>query len=219
MAYLTEAVYDAPHSTEVEIVEVSQQSYGEVYLIRRKDGEMFTGDNDGKFMLASVAAFRVSENLPRPVGAIDAAQKAVSARQSELKESADRRIAALKAEIATEQKAEHNRLSAEAQALYRERAWAEQRAIVGHPHEGKKVYKTVAAGRMGRRTEIVFGLIETRRAGTDLPANRGNWSLPNMGTSFVRLLKKDGKPGLNVETAFGGDPLHENAGWKLVEEV
>ena len=219
MAYLTEAVYDAPHSTEVEIVEVSQSSYGEVYLIIRKDGKLFTNEDGGVVMMASVAPFRVSETLPRPVAEIDADNQVVTKRQAELKADAVRRIDALRAEIAAEQKAELNRLSDEAQALYRERAWAEQRAIVGHPHEGKKVYKTIRAGRMGKREEIVFGLIETRRAGTDLPGNRGNWSLPNMGTSFVRLLKKDGKPGLNVETAFGGDPLHENAGWKLVEEV
>jgi hypothetical protein len=219
MVYLTEAVHDAPHSTEVEIVEVSQSTYGEVYLISRKDGKLFTKEDGSIIMLASVAPFRVSDTLPRAISVITTAQKVIQARQGELKAEADRRIAALKAEIAAEQKAELNLLSDQAQALYREEKWAEQRAIVGHPHEGKKVYKTIRAGRMGKREEVVFGLIETRRADTNLPANRGNWSLPNMGTSFVRLLKKDGKPGLNVETAFAGDPLHENTGWKLVEEA
>ena len=219
MAYLTEDFHGIPHSTEVEIVEVSQHSYGEVYLISRKDGNLFVKDDGGEVLLLSVAAFLVSETLPRAFGEIDADNSVVVARQAELKTDADRRIAALKAEIAAEQKAELNRLSNEAQALYRERKWAEQRAIENHPHTGKKVYKTVRTGRMGQREEVVFGRIETRRAGTPMPSNKSDWSLPRMGTSFVRLLKKDGTPGLNVETVFAGDPLHENSGWKLVEEA
>lgn len=93
-------------------------------------------------------------------------------------------------------------------------------AAAAHPWEGRKVYKDVPiySGWSSKqaRTERVYGIVEVCRLGTAFAVAVASYSRPSLGRPFVRLLKKDGTPGLKFDRATGwGDGL---VGWQLVED-
>jgi hypothetical protein len=77
-----------------------------------------------------------------------------------------------------------------------------------HPWEGKKVWRDDHVGWAGRTVVRIYGVVQIRVREMQFPAN-AKYLLPQLGEPFVRLLTKDGKPGLRFET------MRE---WKLVEE-
>lgn len=95
-----------------------------------------------------------------------------------------------------------------------------------HPWEGKKVYR-IEKRRVrtwSRETETVkiVGVVEVRRSGTEMPANK-TWGLPELGQAFVRLCNANGKVGKRIDdkrpdavtgkySETPGQPI-----WKLVE--
>lgn len=77
-----------------------------------------------------------------------------------------------------------------------------------HPWTGKRVFHLVSRGHVWQKLQPdrVEGIVETRRAGTSFPANAAYYSIPATGEGFVRLLKKDGTPGVKFDRIRG---------WKL----
>jgi len=90
-------------------------------------------------------------------------------------------------------------------------------ATPDHPWTGKRVFReetirhrwstTVA------RVDRFEGIVETFRSTTSTPANMSAWGRPEIGTPIVRLLKKDGSPGVKFEI------MREHKAWKLVDET
>lgn len=86
-----------------------------------------------------------------------------------------------------------------------------------HPWTGKKVEReeiTYSRGNWtrcetGRKTLV--GIVETVTSRTEFAANESRYGRPGIGAPIVRLLKKDGSPGLKYER------LHSN--WKLVQDA
>ena len=82
------------------------------------------------------------------------------------------------------------------------------------PHEwdGRRVFRVETKCARWSRVVISMtrheGVVETRRGFTQFPGNTARYNLPMMGAGFVRLLKKDGTPGLKFESLQG---------WRLVE--
>jgi hypothetical protein len=106
--------------------------------------------------------------------------------------------------------------------------WAARQAVrdfksatASHPWEGQKVVYEWEVMRnrwdasKGTYTKRKFGFLEVRRIGTEFPANMAGWRIPGMGQPFVRQLKKDGTPGLQI--FISGPEAHVN-NWKLAEE-
>lgn len=85
-------------------------------------------------------------------------------------------------------------------------------ATPDHEWEGRKVFRMESVGRSYQRlTPIrVEGIVETVRVGAQFAKNLSRYSTPNIGDVIVRLLKKDGSPGLK----FSGRVRD----WKLVQE-
>lgn len=91
-------------------------------------------------------------------------------------------------------------------------ALTEAREQITHPWRGKRVFQIKRIyPYFGRKfTEVrVEGIVEIFTRQTVLPKNQGNWMF-SFGDPIVRLLKKDGTPGKNIER------LHRS--WALVEE-
>jgi hypothetical protein len=83
-----------------------------------------------------------------------------------------------------------------------------------HPWVGKKVCRTVE--RLSYRNTVrdaktVYGVIEICTPSSRFPEGTASWRLPQPGAAFVRLLKKDGTPGLGFATDVND--------WKLVEKI
>lgn len=85
-------------------------------------------------------------------------------------------------------------------------------AIASHPHEGKRVStkRNVGTSYMPRY-ETIYGVVEVFRVGTEFPANLSHYSIPKVGEAFVRLLKKDGKPGKAIDTRLRGWKLEDGS--------
>lgn len=74
----------------------------------------------------------------------------------------------------------------DADALNNQHAWA-----------GKKVTRIKKTGRpWNRKCETLFGVVETVTSKSEFPENLRR---PRVGDTIVRLLKKDGTPGLKFE--------------------
>lgn len=87
--------------------------------------------------------------------------------------------------------------------------------VPDHPWTGKRVYRMeLERGSWARNYHRIEGVVEMRRSDTVFPSNLGVYSIPAMGEPFVRLLNKDGKPGLKIISRDSGS-LRD---WKLVEE-
>lgn len=91
--------------------------------------------------------------------------------------------------------------------------------VPDHPWTGKRVFKMVwAPGQHSwtrdPKSARIEGLVETVRSTTAFPGNVGSYSRPRVGSPLVRLLNKDGSPGLRFDS-MGGD-YH---GWQLAEET
>lgn len=78
----------------------------------------------------------------------------------------------------------------------------------------EKIYQRFSSAVL--RTETVYGIVETRTRETKFADNLSSYRLPEIGVAFVRLLKKDGKPGLKFESINHGWDSHTR--WKLSEE-
>lgn len=134
-------------------------------------------------------------NVEQAKAALDAARK--SLRDAEDARSAE--IDAVKAKHAPAIDASNKAVNAAAQAL-RE---AENAATPDHEWEGTTVCRTVekwsgsgwTRRKIGETTER--GVVFTYRHGIDLGPG-WTWDRPNPGEPMVRLLKKDGKPGLRT---------------------
>ena len=92
---------------------------------------------------------------------------------------------------------------------------AAEDATADHPWTGKKVFRMEAQGRSYQRLpdKRIDGIVETYRSTTKLPENSARWRLPSIGQPIVRLLRKDGSPGLKVEVFS-----RAYREWKLAEE-
>ena len=89
-------------------------------------------------------------------------------------------------------------------------------AVADYPWAGKRVFKMAPGSYSWDRNPRmvrVEGLVETMRSTTELPGNASRWNRPPIGSPIVRLLKKDGTPGLKFET------MREHSGWKLADEA
>lgn len=101
------------------------------------------------------------------------------------------------------------------QALYVAKIEAGKAALSGFPsgvmvewgydmrHRWDRSREKKPTGRRGR--------YELRTADTEFPANTGSYRLPNIGQVFIRILKKDGSPGLKFES------LRAGSDWRLEE--
>lgn len=85
-------------------------------------------------------------------------------------------------------------------------------AVPDHEWEGLKVFRMVSRGYSFQRLSPsrVEGIVETVRIGTRFAENLSHYSTPEIGDVIVRLLKKDGTPGLKFE--------NRDKDWKLAEE-
>jgi hypothetical protein len=91
-----------------------------------------------------------------------------------------------------------------------------------HPWEGKKVYRSIPiyASKWSSKqtgTKRVYGVVEVFRLGTVFADNTSSWSRPSLGNAFVRLLKKDGTPGVKIDRDRGYGGQIANC-WHLAEE-
>lgn len=79
-----------------------------------------------------------------------------------------------------------------------------------HEWTGQRVVSKVPRG-SGWRPDYVdrFGVVEMVQVETVLPGNTSSWRRPEIGSPIVRILKKDGSPGLAFETIGRG------YSWKL----
>jgi hypothetical protein len=89
---------------------------------------------------------------------------------------------------------------------------AAQDAGPEHEWTGQRVTKLVPNWKYGRlqSTETLTGIVETVRSTTEFAGNLPLYGRPRIGDPIVRLLKKDGTPGLKFERLHGN--YH---GWKL----
>lgn len=98
---------------------------------------------------------------------------------------------------------------------------AQNEAVTPHEWEGKTVtrreyeMKRWASGRTGKYTDFT-GVVFTYRNGDQL--GRGQWG--NVGQAHVRLIKKDGTPGLKTERLASMD-YHSapECRWHLIEDA
>ena len=90
---------------------------------------------------------------------------------------------------------------------------AEAAAVVPHKYEGEKVFQQRSHRSWETPKEPVFGIIQTYTPGVLLPDNTANYAKPRIGSVIVRLLKKNGKPGLKIDRGF-----NSWGGWKLVRD-
>lgn len=130
---------------------------------------------------------------------------------------ARRRVALRKAEAEINAALEPERQAArdEINAAQRALAVAMDRTP-DHPWTGKRVYRTEPQGRSWERLpdKQIEGVVETRRSNTQFPLNAADYRLPSIGSGFVRLLNKDGKPGLKFE-----ELQRSWNQWKLADEA
>ena len=84
-------------------------------------------------------------------------------------------------------------------------------ATATHPWEGKRVvgHKWVTSGFSGRH-ETAYGIVEVRRVDTLFADNLASYKRPAIGEAFVRLLKKDGTPGMKIDTNLNAGKLEED---------
>jgi hypothetical protein len=102
--------------------------------------------------------------------------------------------------------AEYAEIRATTHAVYYQAEQAHRAAVAAagsHEWEGKRVYreKPLYSSKWASRPYgkvPVEGIVEIRRLDTKFAENI-NYGLPSLGQAFVRLLKKDGKPGIAIE--------------------
>lgn len=120
---------------------------------------------------------------------------------------------AAEAAVRAKHKEETDRLTAERADAYR--AWLTRMdAEASHPFEGRKVTRVKPGWRS--KGEVEFGVVEVRKSATEL-GEAASYRIPALGSAFIRLLKKDGSPGLRFERYQGPDN-EPPRGWALVED-
>lgn len=62
--------------------------------------------------------------------------------------------------------------------------------------------------------EMIFGVVETVTSKTTWPDNTASWRKPGIGSAIVRLLKKDGSPGVKWEMLERGQYADK---WELAK--
>lgn len=137
-------------------------------------------------------AFVPTEQEDKPAASVEAAKSAE--REAEVVLAASR--LALETEVKALRAKHEPIIQAADKALRdakRQRADAESSATPDHPWEGQTVEGPESSWR--RNSDIVRGVVFTYRPGTVLGPGH-TYSRPEVGDRFVRLLKKDGKPGL-----------------------
>lgn len=113
-----------------------------------------------------------------------------------------------------EAEARRNNLRAEADAKWKAEGWperlakAQSEAAQERKDREQQVYEKALetyAAIIGKRVSLgsKLGIVEVAGPHTTWPANRGSWSLPQIGQLFLRLLKQDGTPGIRVEKITG----------------
>jgi hypothetical protein len=78
---------------------------------------------------------------------------------------------------------------------------------VTHPREGERVWRMemvyIGEGSWRRPSDIqrrIEGIVEVCRVDTVFAANIRDYSRPNLGTAFVRAIKKDGTTGIAIHS-------------------
>lgn len=138
--------------------------------------------------------------------AADASVRVIEARlRAELREA--------EAETKARYKAELDAAHA-ARAAARRAVIAEEDRCPDHPWTGKRVFRMAPQGRARDRLapKRIEGVVETARSTTAYPGNTPPYARVTTGHPLVRLLKKDGTPGLQFDRMGRGD------GWRLVED-
>jgi len=152
--------------------------------------------------------------MPRDIETIAADIAAVDSERCEYESETLRLVYEVKAKRSDGLSEISRRLS----ALKREQQEARDAAVVPHEWEGRKVtrdeVKYSRSWRGGEKSRTpVFGIVETATSQTQSPANC-RYSVPRVGLPIVRLLKKDGTPGLKFETLARYEHQEQ---WKLAE--
>lgn len=83
-----------------------------------------------------------------------------------------------------------------------------------HEWEGRRVFRMRARGRSWERLlpQRIEGVVETVRSDAKFADNLSRYSCPSVGAVIVRLLKKDGSPGLKFE------PFGTWLKWELADD-
>ena len=102
----------------------------------------------------------------------------------------------------------------EAESAAMERLNDHIEANASHPWEGKKVYANMYASAWSTAMKYQYGIVEIARKDTVFATNAGAWSKPSIGQVFIRKIKKDGTPAIQIADA---NPSFVR-GWKLVDE-
>lgn len=132
--------------------------------------------------------------------ALNEAQKAARVFKSEI----DMWVAEASKKIRDEHQAHLtnlNRLEWEAKVAL-EAAIEKQATSQPHEFEGKKMVRsTYVRGRyLSRLVETpIYGIFETVTSKSVFAANTPSWRKPDVGSHIVRLIKKDGQPGIKWE--------------------
>lgn len=138
------------------------------------------------------------------------AKKALEALEAEIREA--KRVASAEIE------ARYGNQKADVMATLHERnrdLRDAKNALPDHPWTGKKVFMECDSGPSYRRSRVrMDGVVEMRRVDTVFPENV-RWGIPEIGKPFVRLLKKDGTPGMRFESIHGS----WGKKWKLRDEA
>lgn len=125
---------------------------------------------------------------------LDAADRAVALVEKAMRDE----VAAARVEI----EARHRETVDAARAVRRaaaERLRIAKDAVPDHPWTGKIVTKTTSEGpTWSRRVKVLIGVVETVRSDTVFP-NNVRYRRPRVGDPLVRLLGKNGKPGLRFD--------------------
>jgi hypothetical protein len=88
---------------------------------------------------------------------------------------------------------------------------AETAAVVPHKYEGEKVFQQLPHRSWEHPKDPIFGVIQTYTPDMPLPDNMAGYMKPRIGETVVRLLKKNGEPGLKINRLSAA-----RRGWTLV---
>lgn len=152
----------------------------------------------------------MSEEITKLASARDAAKQAAATLRAQRKAEIEAATLKINADY-------RDRITAADNAEWAaEKAFTDARsAAASHEWEGKKVtrmdrkYRGSRAWNRAYEEVPIYGVVEVTRSGTNFAENLANWRRPALGVAFVRLLKKDGTPGMKIENL--------NTSWKLAE--
>lgn len=91
-------------------------------------------------------------------------------------------------------------------------------AVRPHKYEGEKVFLERSHHSWEQPKNPIFGIVQTYTPDVPLPNNTSSFNRPRIGNVFIRLIKKNGEPGLKFKRLNTWDRLGAWNGWKLVRD-